>query len=766
MNDQRNNAALKKGGLILCSVLMLLALPILAQDPSGTLAFPSAEGFGRYASGGRGGEVYTVTNLNDSGEGSLRKGVVKQGPRIIVFAVSGTIHLQSSLDINRGDLTIAGQTAPGDGIALAGHPVTIKADNVIIRYMRFRLGDTTQQQADALGGRGTARVILDHCSMSWGTDEVTSFYGNKEFTMQWCIISEALNQSVHEKGAHGYGGIWGGSKVSFHHNLIASNNSRNPRFSGSSTTPNGPDEFVDFRNNVIYNWGSNSIYGGELGNYNVVNNYFKAGPATPKGRRDRIVNPSEPYGKFFVDGNHVEGFPGLSLDNWKGGVQCGDPLATKLDNAISNGDNMYTQSAQEAYASVLEHAGASLRRDEVDRRIVENVRRGNVGVGKGIIDSQEQVGGWPELRSEDPKPDTDGDGMPDAWEKQRGLDPTRDDSALFTMDKAYTNIEVYINSLTQRDQVTWQINGESYHFVVAQDGSGDFTRVQQAIDAVPPFRREETRIFIKTGTYHEKLTLPPNRTNVTFVGENVLGTLLTFDDSARTQNAFGEPLGTTGSSSFFVFGDGFKARNISFGNSAGDGREVGQAVAVRVSADKVVFENCRFLGFQDTLYVQGDRTRQYYKNCYIEGTVDFIFGWATAVFEDCEIFAKGHGYLTAASTEKEREHGLVFINCRLTGDAEENTFYLGRPWRDHAKTVFIDCYMDRHIKPEGWHDWNKPQAQQTAFYAEYNSKGPGAHNGKRVAWAKQLDREQAKAYTVENILGGTDGWNPKNNNNP
>ncbi len=744
---------------------MLVPVAAWAQSTIEVLAFPSAEGYGKYASGGRGGTVYTVTNLNDSGEGSLRKGVIRKGPRIIVFAVSGTIHLQSPLDINRGDLTVAGQTAPGDGIAVAGYPVTIKADNVIIRYMRFRMGDVTKQEGDALGGRGSTRVILDHCSMSWATDEVTSFYGNRDFTMQWCVISEALNQSVHQKGAHGYGGIWGGSKASFHHNLIASNNSRNPRLSGSKTTPNAPDEFVDFRNNVIYNWGGNSIYGGELGNYNLVNNYFKAGPATPKDRRNRIVNPSEPYGKFFIDGNHVEGFPGVSKDNWNGGVHCDDPRATKLDVAIPNADNLHTQSAQEAYASVLEHAGASLRRDDVDRRIVDNVRRGKAGAGKGIIDSQEQVGGWPELISEDPRPDADGDGMPDAWEKQRGLDPAKDDSALFTLDRAYTNIEVYINSLTQRDQLAWKIDGEPYHFVVAQDGSGDFSKVQQAIEAVPPFRREETRIFIKRGTYKEKLTLPGNRTNVTFVGEDVMETLLTFDDSARTPNAFGEPLGTTGSSSFFVFGEGFRARNISFENSAGDGRKVGQAVAVRVSADKVVFENCRFLGFQDTLYLQGDGTRQYYKNCYIEGTVDFIFGWATAVFEACEIFAKDYGYLTAASTEKQREHGLVFIDCRLTGDADENTFYLGRPWRDHAKTVFINCFMDRHIKPEGWHDWNKPQAQQTAFYAEYGSKGPGAHYGKRVAWAKQLDREEAKSYTVENILGGTDGWNPKNNNN-
>ncbi|WP_318344682.1 pectinesterase family protein [Flagellimonas baculiformis] len=748
---------------IFMAAIFMMCVPLLglSQSESRILAFPSAEGFGRYASGGRGGEVYIVTNLNDSGEGSLRKGIIKHGPRTIVFAVSGTIYLKSPLDINRGDLTLAGQTAPGDGITLAGYPVSIKADNVIIRYMRFRMGDIKKQQADAIGGRDTKNVILDHCSMSWATDEVASFYRNHNFTMQWCIVSEALNRSVHEKGDHGYGGIWGGANVSFHHNLIASNNSRNPRFSGSSTTENLADEFVDFRNNVIYNWGGNSIYGGEKGTYNVVNNYFKSGPATSKGRKDRIVNPSEPYGKFYVDGNHVEGFPKISKDNWSGGVQCDDPQSTKLEKAISIHDNIRTQSAQEAYLSVLKSAGASLQRDAVDKRIIDNVRMGTATVGNGIIDSQEQVGGWPELKSGEAPKDSDQDGMPDAWEKAKGLDVGKDDSMSFTLDKEYTNLEVYINSLVEEQQYTSLIHGERYHFVVAQDGTGDFTSVQEAIDAVPNFRKAETRIFIKNGVYHEKLTLPATKTNVTFVGESAAGTILTYNDSARTLNRFGEEVGTTGSSSFFVFGDGFKAKNITFRNDAGDGRVVGQAVAARVSADRAIFEDCRFLGYQDTLYVQGDGTRQFYKNCYIEGTVDFIFGWATAVFEDCEIFAKDQGYLTAASTEKERDHGLVFINCRLTGSAAANTFYLGRPWRDHAQTVFINCYMDKHIKPEGWHNWNKPHAEQTTFYAEYGSTGPGANDRSRVAWAKQLTKQQADNYTAEAILKGADGWNPK-----
>ncbi|MBG7610730.1 right-handed parallel beta-helix repeat-containing protein, partial [Polaribacter sp. BAL334] len=275
-------------------ILFFFISAISAQE----IAFPTAEGFGKHATGGRGGLTYVVTNLNDDGEGSLRQGIIKSEPRIIVFAISGTIELKSKLDVNKGkgSLTILGQTAPGEGITIKGFPFTIKADNVIIRYLRFRMGDENNVQGDAIGAKNTSNVIIDHCSISWGTDENASFYDNQNFTLQYCIISEALNRSVHEKGAHGYGGIWGGVKASFHHNLIANNNSRNPRFSGSKTTQNSENEFVDFRNNVIFNWGENSIYGGENGSYNIVNNYFKAGPATTSSKINRIVSPSEPYG--------------------------------------------------------------------------------------------------------------------------------------------------------------------------------------------------------------------------------------------------------------------------------------------------------------------------------------------------------------------------------------------------------------------------------------------------------------------------------------
>lgn len=419
------------------------------QSHAQSIAFPGAEGFGKFATGGRGGKVIIVTNLNDSGPGSLREAIREKGPRIITFAVAGTIALESNLPIDDGDVTIAGQSAPGDGICIKNYPFRISADNVIIRYMRFRLGDEKKVEDDAFKGNKNSNVIIDHCSVSWSTDECASFYHNSNFTMQWCIISESLKNSVHHKGAHGYGGIWGGTGVSFHHNLFAHHTSRNPRFSGSATTPNTEDELVDFTNNVIYNWGDNSTYGGEKGKYNMINNYYKAGPATIDSKKDRIVNPSEPYGEFYVTGNVVTASEEVTANNWNGGVQCDSPEAAKAEKPFDVIRLGQIQSAETAYQSVLKNAGASYCRDAVDARIVEEVENGTATFGEnGIIDSQSEVGGWPELKAKKAPKDTDQDGMPDKWEKKHQLNPKdRSDAAAFSLSETYTNIEVYLNEL-------------------------------------------------------------------------------------------------------------------------------------------------------------------------------------------------------------------------------------------------------------------------------------------------------------------------------
>lgn len=293
-------------------------------------------------------------------------------------------------------------------------------------------------------------------------------------------------------------------------------------------------------------------------------------------------------------------------------------------------------------------------------------------------------------------------------------------------------------------------NAFDYDFIVAKDGSGDFKTVQDAINAVPDFRNNRTTIFIKDGIYKEKLVLPTSKTNITFIGENLESTILTNNDFSKKLNSFGEEMGTTGSTSFYIFGEGFIAENITFENSSG---AVGQAVAVRVDGDKVAFYNCRFLGFQDTLYPHGKNSHQYYKNCYIEGTVDFIFGWSTAVFEACTIFCKEHGYIAAPSTEENTEFGFVFLKCKITGSAPESSFYLGRPWRPYGKSVFIQCELGKQIKPEGWHNWRDPAKEKTAFFAEYNNYGEGANKSDRVNWSHQLTNKQFENYTPENILG-------------
>ncbi|HRI80251.1 MAG TPA: pectate lyase [Cyclobacteriaceae bacterium] len=435
-----------------CLLLMLAACQAQQsplQSTSLPLAFRGAEGYGKFATGGRGGTVFIVTNLNDSGPGSLREAILKKGSRTIVFAVSGTIALESKLDIKNDNLTIAGQSAPGDGICIKNYPVKISASNVIIRYLRFRLGDERKVQDDAISGNRIRNVIIDHCSMSWAVDECASFYNNDDFTLQWCIISESLNASVHEKGDHGYGGIWGGRKASFHHNLLASHTSRLPRFSGSSTTPNTPDELVDFRNNVIYNWSNNNTYGGERGRYNVVGNYYKPGPATGKSKKEWMLNPSSPLGKFFVDENYLEGNAEVISHNWKG------VKVSNLDSALAAipfpTEPIATQSSEEAYKKVLMEAGASLRRDGVDKRIVEEVRKANSSFGpkrNGIINSQAEVGGWPTLHSIPTPVDDDKDGMADEWEARNKLNPKDPKDAFsFTLSKSYSNLEVYLDSL-------------------------------------------------------------------------------------------------------------------------------------------------------------------------------------------------------------------------------------------------------------------------------------------------------------------------------
>ena len=407
-------------------------------------AFPGAEGYGAQATGGRGGKVIAVTNLDASGPGSLRAACDAEGPRIVVFRVAGTI--DGDIRIKNDHITIAGQTAPGDGITIKGS-LGMDANDVVIRYIRVR----TDHEGDALGGRYRKNLILDHVSASWSTDEILSLYHNENVTIQWCMITEACAKA---DGSHRFGGIWGNQHGTYHHNLIAHNDSRNIRWASGCG-------YNDYRNNVLYNWGYETSYGGEarqngdrrtppipFSSINMVANYYKPGPATRADVRDRIAKPStrggDDIGSWHVANNYVDGSLEVTADNWLG--MHGDGF-TKLA-APWDAMPIRRQSAKDAYLAVLDHAGCSLpKRDSIDTRIIEEVRNGTATHGRnGIITTPADVGGWPELQSGIAPVDSDNDGMPDEWELKFSLSPQDAADATQDSDKdGYSNVEEYLN---------------------------------------------------------------------------------------------------------------------------------------------------------------------------------------------------------------------------------------------------------------------------------------------------------------------------------
>lgn len=533
-----------KKALLASGIGLLLAAGVTAQENAP--AFPGAEGFGRYTQGGRGGKVIHVTNLNDSGEGSLRWALSQSGAKTIVFDVGGYIDLKSQLNVT-SNTTIAGQTAPGDGITLRYYTLYFgNCDNVIVRFIRSRRSQVkdVNDGADATWGRRRHDIIIDHCSFSWSIDEVASFYDNRSFTMQWCTIGEGLANPGHTKGAHSYGGIWGGKDASFHHNYLTHIQNRAPRFNGARYNWNGYDktkyensiqaERVDFRNCVIYNWGNgNGCYGGPGGGYiNMVNNYYQAGPGTKNTTRVTQVsvsdagnggdNPFPGYAsRYYIDGNYVTAASEPENYDWAGVIYDGglstidgeryiidekhyygndveykknnkdqDCVRLRLDSPIDAGE-VTTHKATTAYEKVLAYAGASLVRDGVDTRYMEEARTGTTTYNgdvayvdkngktydksntKGILDfindpdkaEEPKTASYPALATvkRTDNFDTDGDGMPDEWEKANGLDPNDPaDAALFTLDTErgwYSNVEVYLNSLVADIMLNGQSDG-------------------------------------------------------------------------------------------------------------------------------------------------------------------------------------------------------------------------------------------------------------------------------------------------------------------
>ena len=492
----------------LASTLLFFALcaglcPALAQDKQ--LAFPGAEGFGRFTTGGRGGNVYHVTTLEDNGkttlEGSLRWANAQSGPRTIVFDVSGTIMLKKELRISK-NTTVAGQTAPGDGICIANYPVTLD-ENVIVRYVRFRLGNEalktnpSAHEGDGLGAMDKKNIIVDHCSVSWSIDECLSVYGSKDITVQWCISSQSLVAAGHSKGNHGYGGNWGGSGASYHHNLMIHHTSRTPRLGPRPGTQT--DERMDMRNNVIYNWGGNGCYGGEGMKVNIVNNYYKPGPATKTLSTDKqkriasvgirttayieqypaYADALHMWGRYYVVGNRNTSYTSLYNNNWDEGmynqINASDndglwndeiKAQIKLDEPIPFVHTTTHNDASYAYQYVCNYAGACKggKHDAFDTQIINDTKGGKAtatgaGNGQGFVntpaDNKDLVAAYgsafPPLEAGEAQADTDGDGIPDSWETNHGLkaDDPSDGNATTLSSEGYTNLEVYMNSLVE-----------------------------------------------------------------------------------------------------------------------------------------------------------------------------------------------------------------------------------------------------------------------------------------------------------------------------
>jgi hypothetical protein len=464
-------------------LLLIIFFLTIGQSKAQQLAFPGAEGYGKYAKGGRGGVVYEVTNLNDSGPGSFRTGVTQGGvfnpvtgsfgPVTVVFRVSGTIELLSDIKISRSFLTIAGQTAPGDGICLKGRSLILNGakiggnhGNIIIRNLRSRPGGNVSTGLYGFDMENCQNVIVDHCSFGWANEECAAMYDTKNITVQYSIVSEGLYSAGHAKGVRSYGGVWGGQYVSYHHNLIAHNVSRTVRFNGSRA--HDTTAVIDYRNNVIYNWGSSgACYGGEViipggvSQVNIVNNYYKPGPATSttlKFLAASYATPAYGTGQWYVAGNVMHGNSSLSADNWLAVDVSANPTATERALAKSTvpfsiAHQLPDESANDAYVKVLANAGAILpKRDAIDERVVNETSNGtatSLGTyGKlGIMDGPVAASNYVTYNSTTPPDDNDHDGMADAWELNNGLDPSNANDRNNVNTDGYTMLEVYLNSL-------------------------------------------------------------------------------------------------------------------------------------------------------------------------------------------------------------------------------------------------------------------------------------------------------------------------------
>lgn len=780
------------------SVVVLLSIflstPLLEAK---TPAFPTAEGYGMYASGGRGGKVVAVTNLLDDAEGSIPgsfRWALKQHtnePLTIVFKTSGVIDLVTQLRAKRTNgTTIAGQTAPGDGICIRGAKCNFGgSENLIIRHLRFRVGirefegtdSTAFIEGGSIGIENASNWILDHCTFGWSGEENMTIYDNNYTTVQWCMVHEGLYNSGHGKGNRGYGAQWGGQTATYHHNLLAHNNSRSPRFNGARS--NDIRVLVDYVNNVNYNWGSaNACYGGDMVDgrthyVNMINNYYKPGPARPGSSSSNFVRASFNGNQqtwqiplWYLNGNYMEGSANINRNsNNYNGLEASEYTNKGIAKASIISDTAFevpypvkTETAHEAFQSVLAGAGA-FPRDAVDTRIIGEVRQGNatyggktMGAGKGIIDRPSDVGGYPQYLTYDTIIDMDQDGMDDIWEMEQGLDPLNPDDRNLYLSSGYTALEAYINSLVGEEIPFDTADLRFYDAVVAKDGSGDFETLTAAIDALPE-GAERSKIYVKKGVYDEKVYIGSHSVAlnkvISIVGEHRDSVIISWDDyNGKEIHYYGSSnltkAGTPQSATMTINAPDFYMENVTVENTYTQA----QAVAVYTLGDRQTFKNCRFKGFQDTHYLKKGR-RTFYYQCLIEGGTDFICAGGTAYFYQCTIKSlPGGRYITAPedithsvrlSTGKKLYYGFIFKDCLI--EAEEGvsaaSVYLGRPWQENSGAVYLQCRLGEHIHPAAWSTWSGDNHLSSSFaeYHSLNAVGDGlADISERATWSLQL----------------------------
>lgn len=779
-----------------------------------TPAFPSAEGFGKFASGGRGGIVVTVTTLEDDAEnpitGSLRW-AVKQYPNepiTVVFNVSGWIILKDVLRINRSTgITIAGQTAPGEGITIYPRMMSINgAKNVIIRNMRFRNGSKGWDGSDlvkdiqgtldqAMCAENAENVIFDHCTFGWSAEEIVNNQTSHLQTYQYCILHEGLYDAGHHKGsARSFGCQWGGGQSTFHHNMLIHNYSRSPRIQGARKSAGDIVVYNEFLNNVIYNWGrQGAAYGGENdqdGAYsghqvNYCNNYYKPGPATKRAITNpasyRFMSPSHAtmVAEWHFSGNYMEGNATITADNNKGVVNENPTLIKLLDHWLvpevfypgyrfdyekyTYKDKM--QTAEEAYQDVLAKVGC-LTRDNIEKRLIKECTDGTATYGGtlgnggiyGIIDDpldaemEKNANGSYYFPGEkkDIRPagwDTDGDGMPDAWEDANGFDKNNAADGNYVNAEGYTALEKYLAELMGETIDGTFTAPDRFFRIVAKDGSGEFTSVQAAVDACAAEADKSVRhfIFIKNGIYEEQVTIPQNVV-LTMLGESRDGVRITRAKSHAEVDD--EEITTT----MYIHANDFYGENFTVENTAGP--TAGQAEALTNNGDRMTLKNVAIKGNQDGLRFN-DSSRSYLYKCYVEGTVDYIFDSGIAFLDSCEIKQVNKaGYIVApgdhyasigreVSLEKTGFSnvwglGLFLRNCTLTADATigNKSSHLGRNWGKRSSAAyFINCRMGNHISDVGFVEMSAGATRYLGEYGSMDLDGNKLDLSKRVSWS-------------------------------